>query len=85
MNEAVEAGARSVRTSQTFRYRPGSRCVSRWATSGSFLALITALCGFVLFNHAAFSAATSGSALAVLGGDLLAVLAPSSGLTRAAS
>ncbi|HEX4196630.1 MAG TPA: hypothetical protein VHZ26_04235 [Caulobacteraceae bacterium] len=41
----------------------------------ALLVLVAATCGFVLLNHAAFSASLSMNALVVLGGDLLAVLA----------
>jgi uncharacterized membrane protein YqjE len=41
----------------------------------ALLALVATVCGFVLFDHTAFSASLSMKALVVLGGDLLAVLA----------
>lgn len=76
MNEAQAEQLRQEREAFELRKQQASSWFVLRLAMGYFglvlLALVAAFCGFVLVNQAAFSSATSGSALVVLGGDLLA-------------
>jgi hypothetical protein len=79
MNEAQAEQLRQEREASELRKHQASSWFTLRLAMGYFglflLVLVGGLCGFVLVYHAGFPAETSGPALAVLGGDLIAVLA----------